>query len=104
MNGTGDGSVGQPVAVYNFSEKILEQVVHFHVMRLDGGFFLWVGSSPELSNLAVSMCSKHVNTQPAGLCFLIPSFICYTGYISDTAVTIECFTEMRKTYNLNLCN
>uniref|UniRef100_A0A3Q2P2L3 Proteasome assembly chaperone 4 n=1 Tax=Fundulus heteroclitus TaxID=8078 RepID=A0A3Q2P2L3_FUNHE len=38
---------------------ILEQVVHFHVMKLDGGFFLWVGSAPVLSNLAVSMSSKY---------------------------------------------
>lgn len=61
MDGTEDGSVGGPITVHNFSEKILEQVVHFHVMKLSSGFFLWVGSSPELSNLAVSMCSKYVN-------------------------------------------
>lgn len=61
MNGTEDGSVGESITVHNFSEKILEQVVHFHVMKLSGAFFLWVGSSPELSNLAVSMCSKYVN-------------------------------------------
>ncbi|CAG03670.1 unnamed protein product [Tetraodon nigroviridis] len=59
MDGTEDGSVGGPITVHNFSEKILEQVVHFHVMKLSSGFFLWVGSSPELSNLAVSMCSKY---------------------------------------------
>uniref|UniRef100_A0A1A8BZS4 Proteasome (Prosome, macropain) assembly chaperone 4 n=1 Tax=Nothobranchius kadleci TaxID=1051664 RepID=A0A1A8BZS4_NOTKA len=47
------------ISVHNFSEKILEQVVHFHVMKLDGGFFLWVGSAAVLSNLAVSMSSKY---------------------------------------------
>merc|ERR1712131_39946 len=52
--GTGDA-----ITVHNFSEKILEQTVHFHVMKLNGGFFLWVGSSPVLSNLAVSMSSKY---------------------------------------------
>ena len=61
MNGTENGSVGEPITVHNFSEKILEQVVHFHVMKLNSGFFLWVGSNPELSNLALSMCSKYVN-------------------------------------------
>lgn len=49
-----DGSI----SVHNFSEKILEHTVHFHVMKLSGGFFLWLGSSPVLNNLAVSMCSK----------------------------------------------
>lgn len=45
--------------MHNFSEKILEQAIHFHVMKLSGGFFLWVGSTPVLSNLAVSMSSKY---------------------------------------------
>ncbi|CAL8346485.1 unnamed protein product [Gadus morhua 'NCC'] len=27
-------------------------------MKMNGGFFLWVGASPTLSNLAVSMISK----------------------------------------------
>ncbi|XP_026856676.1 proteasome assembly chaperone 4 [Electrophorus electricus] len=48
----------EAITVYDFSEKILEQVVHFHVMKLNGGFFLWIGTSAVLSNLAVSMCSK----------------------------------------------
>lgn len=48
----------EPISVHDFSEKLLEQVVHFHVMKLRGGFFLWVGSSPVLSNVAVSMNSK----------------------------------------------
>lgn len=47
------------VAVHNFSEKLLEQLVHFHVMKLSGGFFLWVGAAPLLSNLAVSMSSRY---------------------------------------------
>ncbi|XP_035510000.1 proteasome assembly chaperone 4 [Morone saxatilis] len=54
-----NGPVFDAITVHNFSEKILEQVVHFHVMKLSGGFFLWVGSSPVLSNLAVSMSSRY---------------------------------------------
>lgn len=56
-----NGSDFSGISVHNFSDKILEQVVHFHVMKLDGGFFLWVGSAPVLSNLAVSMSSKYVS-------------------------------------------
>lgn len=59
-----NGADFRGISVHNFSEKILEQVVHFHVMKLDGGFFLWVGSAPVLSNLAVSLNSKYVSTEP----------------------------------------
>ncbi|KAG9348094.1 hypothetical protein JZ751_004119 [Albula glossodonta] len=47
------------ISIHDFSEKILEQAVHFHVMKMKGGFFLWVGTSPHLSNLAVAMSSKY---------------------------------------------
>ncbi|XP_033476838.1 proteasome assembly chaperone 4 [Epinephelus lanceolatus] len=59
MNETQNGAVSNAITVHNFSERILEQVIHFHVMKLSGGFFLWVGSSPVLSNMAVSMSSKY---------------------------------------------
>ncbi|XP_042271687.1 proteasome assembly chaperone 4 [Thunnus maccoyii] len=59
MTETQNGAVFDAISVHNFSEKILEQTVHFHVMKLSGGFFLWVGSTPVLSNLAVSMSSKY---------------------------------------------
>ncbi|KAM4549272.1 proteasome assembly chaperone 4 [Odontesthes bonariensis] len=59
MNPVQNGEDFDGITVHNFSEKILEQVVHFHVMKLSGGFFLWVGSSPVLSNLAVSMSSRY---------------------------------------------
>ncbi|KAL7396679.1 hypothetical protein ABVT39_009753 [Epinephelus coioides] len=59
MNETQNGAVSDAITVHNFSERILEQVIHFHVMKLSGGFFLWVGSSPVLSNMAVSMSSKY---------------------------------------------
>ncbi|XP_020793769.1 proteasome assembly chaperone 4 isoform X2 [Boleophthalmus pectinirostris] len=59
MSETENSASFGPISVHNFSEKILEQVVHFHVMKLNEGFFLWIGSSPVLSNLAVSMPSKY---------------------------------------------
>ncbi|XP_053496047.1 proteasome assembly chaperone 4 [Ictalurus furcatus] len=58
-NGECSGQVStEPIRTHDFSEKVLEQMVHFHVMKLTGGFFLWVGTSPVLSNLAVSMNSR----------------------------------------------
>ncbi|XP_054645199.1 proteasome assembly chaperone 4 [Dunckerocampus dactyliophorus] len=59
MNEVGNGEMLGAISIHNFSERILEQTVHFHVMKLSGGFFLWVGSSPLLSNLAVSMSSRY---------------------------------------------
>ncbi|XP_028260009.1 proteasome assembly chaperone 4 [Parambassis ranga] len=59
MSGTLNGAQFESISVHNFSERILEQVIHFHVMKLNDGFFLWVGSAPVLSNLAVSMNSKY---------------------------------------------
>ncbi|XP_061739750.1 proteasome assembly chaperone 4 [Nerophis ophidion] len=59
MNEVHNGELSNPISVHNFSERILEQTVHFHIMKLSGAFFLWIGSSPLLSNLAVSMSSKY---------------------------------------------
>ncbi|XP_051511626.1 proteasome assembly chaperone 4 isoform X2 [Myxocyprinus asiaticus] len=63
------------ITVHDFCEKILEQQVHFHVMKLSGGFFLWIGSNPVLSNLAVSIDSKYDSVP---LCTLV------LGDTSDT--------------------
>ncbi|XP_026146213.1 proteasome assembly chaperone 4-like [Carassius auratus] len=50
----------EPIVVHDFSEKIMEQLVHFHVMKFSGGFFLWIGSnSPLLSNLALALDTKY---------------------------------------------
>ncbi|XP_066435378.1 proteasome assembly chaperone 4 [Eleutherodactylus coqui] len=48
-----------PVSIHNFSDKICERLVHFHVMSLQDCFLLWVGCSARLCNLAVSMCSRY---------------------------------------------
>ena len=61
MSGAEQGDAFDAITVYNFCEKISEQTIHFHVMKMNGGFFLWVGASPTLSNLAVSMISKFVS-------------------------------------------
>ncbi|XP_028823648.1 proteasome assembly chaperone 4 [Denticeps clupeoides] len=54
----GPDDTGSGISVHRFSEKLLEQPVHFHVMKLSGGFFLWIGTAPVLSNLAVSVNSR----------------------------------------------
>ncbi|XP_077389844.1 proteasome assembly chaperone 4 [Festucalex cinctus] len=59
MSEAQNGETPDPISVHNFSERLMEQTVHFHVMKLSGGFFLWVGSSPLLSNMAVSMSSRY---------------------------------------------
>ncbi|XP_040287911.1 proteasome assembly chaperone 4 [Bufo bufo] len=46
------------ITIHNFSEKISDRLVHFHVMSLQDCFFLWVGYSATLCNLAVAMCSR----------------------------------------------
>lgn len=61
MNEMLNGVTTEGISIHNFTEKILEQVIHFHVMKLSDSFFLWVGSSPVLSSLAVSMSSKYVS-------------------------------------------
>ncbi|KAF5893805.1 proteasome assembly chaperone 4, partial [Clarias magur] len=66
------------IGVHDFSDKLLEQMVHFHVMKLSGGFFLWVGTGPVLSNLAVSMDSRY-DSMPLSTLIL--------GDSSDTTAT-----------------
>ncbi|XP_056308425.1 LOW QUALITY PROTEIN: proteasome assembly chaperone 4 [Danio aesculapii] len=48
------------ISLHDFSEKFLEQRVSFNLMKLSGGFFLWVGTATNrlISNLAVSILSR----------------------------------------------
>lgn len=54
-------AAGADVSLHNFSARLWEQLVHFHVMRLTDSLFLWVGATPHLRNLAVAMCSRYVS-------------------------------------------
>uniref|UniRef100_A0A8C5XK07 Proteasome assembly chaperone 4 n=1 Tax=Microcebus murinus TaxID=30608 RepID=A0A8C5XK07_MICMU len=59
-------SAAGDVSLHNFSARLWEQLVHFHVMRLTDSLFLWVGATPHLRNLAVAMCSRYVSaSRPA---------------------------------------
>ncbi|VCX30738.1 unnamed protein product, partial [Gulo gulo] len=52
-------AAGGEVSLHNFSARLWEQLVHFHVMRLTDSLFLWVGATPHLRNLAVAMCNRY---------------------------------------------
>lgn len=54
-------AAGGEVSLHNFSARLWEQLVHFHVMRLTDSLFLWVGATPHLRNLAVAMCNRYVS-------------------------------------------
>ncbi|XP_064453333.1 proteasome assembly chaperone 4 isoform X3 [Mirounga angustirostris] len=54
-------AAGGDVSLHNFSARLWEQLVHFHVMRLTDSLFLWVGATPHLRNLAVAMCNRYLS-------------------------------------------
>ncbi len=59
---TADIQPAQPkLSVHTFTEKILETVVHFQVAKLSESFILWVGSTPNMDNLAMAMATKFVS-------------------------------------------
>ncbi|XP_073487078.1 proteasome assembly chaperone 4 [Aquarana catesbeiana] len=49
----------RPISIHNFSDKLCDKAVHFHVMSLQDCFLVWVGFSPSLRNLAMAMCSRY---------------------------------------------
>uniref|UniRef100_A0A8C5W5L2 Proteasome assembly chaperone 4 n=1 Tax=Microcebus murinus TaxID=30608 RepID=A0A8C5W5L2_MICMU len=71
-------SAAGDVSLHNFSARLWEQLVHFHVMRLTDSLFLWVGATPHLRNLVVAMCSRY-DSNPVSTSLL--------GDTSDTTST-----------------
>ncbi|XP_034284968.1 proteasome assembly chaperone 4 [Pantherophis guttatus] len=57
------------ISLHNFCGRLAEQLVHFHAMRLQDSLFLWVGDAPELSNLAVAMCTPRDSIPATTLLF-----------------------------------
>ncbi|XP_029204660.2 proteasome assembly chaperone 4-like [Acropora millepora] len=45
--------------IHTFSDTLLDQTVHFQVLRMKDSLYIWIGSSPELSSLAVAMCTRY---------------------------------------------
>ncbi|KAM4816366.1 proteasome assembly chaperone 4 isoform X2 [Urocitellus parryii] len=66
-------AAGGDVCLHNFSARLWEQLVHFHVMRLTDSLFLWVGATPHLRNLAVAMCSRYPG-RPTNRCLSAITF------------------------------
>ncbi|XP_072929148.1 proteasome assembly chaperone 4 [Hemitrygon akajei] len=62
-NGLGTGTL----SMHDFSERLAGQSVYFHVLRMSGSFFLWVGTAPTLSNLAVAMSTRFDPTPVSSL-------------------------------------
>ena len=50
------------IMVHNFSECLLDNMVHFHVMKMKDSLFVWMGKKAELSSLSVAMCTKYSST------------------------------------------
>uniref|UniRef100_A0A8C0MQ21 Proteasome assembly chaperone 4 n=1 Tax=Canis lupus familiaris TaxID=9615 RepID=A0A8C0MQ21_CANLF len=66
-------AAGGDVSLHNFSARLWEQLVHFHVMRLTDSLFLWVGATPHLRNLAVAMCNRYTRREAVRLGHLATS-------------------------------
>ena len=45
-------------SVHNFTDKILDSDVYFHVMKMTESFYLWVGKSDRFGELSVAMTWK----------------------------------------------
>ncbi|XP_026984060.1 proteasome assembly chaperone 4 isoform X3 [Sagmatias obliquidens] len=85
MEGQGAAARGN-VSLHNFSARLWEQLVHFHVMRLTDSLFLWVGATPHLRNLSVAMCTRYVSAA-GGPWDPIPVSTALLGDVSDTTST-----------------
>lgn len=44
-----------------FSDKIMDTVVNFQVLKLKDSFYVWIGSSNKLGNVTVAMPTKFVS-------------------------------------------
>uniref|UniRef100_A0A8C3VSW9 Uncharacterized protein n=1 Tax=Catagonus wagneri TaxID=51154 RepID=A0A8C3VSW9_9CETA len=54
-HGGATASAGRDIVLYNFSVRMWEQLIHFHIMQLMDSLSLWEGPRPHLFNLTVVM-------------------------------------------------
>ena len=47
-------------SVHVFSDKVMDGVVNFQVIKMTDSFHLWIGSSAKFGDMAVSMQNKFV--------------------------------------------
>lgn len=58
-------SMIEPQLKYHvFSDKIMDTVVNFQVLKLKDSFYVWIGSSNKLGNVTVAMPTKFVSVVP----------------------------------------
>lgn len=72
-------SMIEPQLKYHvFSDKIMDTVVNFQVLKLKDSFYVWIGSSNKLGNVTVAMPTKFVSRFEL-LRYLVPTlFLGYT--------------------------
>ena len=59
------GNVIKPqLKYYLFSDKIMDTVVNFQVLKLKDSFYVWIGTSNKLGNVTVAMPTKFVSFKP----------------------------------------
>ena len=59
------GNVIEPRLKYHlFSDKIMDTVVNFQVLKLRDSFYVWIGTSNKLGNVTVAMPTKFVSFKP----------------------------------------
>ena len=49
------------LGLHKFAEQLIDQTVHFQVLKMTDSLFLWIGSSAEMGSLAVAMRTKYVS-------------------------------------------
>lgn len=58
-----NGKVPEPVeckfTVHTFSDTLLDQKVHFQILKMTDSLYVWIGTSPEMGALAVAMSTKY---------------------------------------------
>nr|XP_022321056.1 proteasome assembly chaperone 4-like [Crassostrea virginica] len=67
------GNVIEPRLKYHFfSDKIMDTVVNFQVLKLRDSFYVWIGTSNKLGNVTVAMPTKF-SSVPSGSVLLGPT-------------------------------
>ena len=50
------------IKVHEFSGKLLDSLVNFHVMKMADSLYIWIGTDPKLVNLALAMQTPYVSS------------------------------------------
>jgi hypothetical protein len=74
---------------FEFSDRLLDVVVHFFVLHMKDSFLVWIGGIPaKLTNLSMAMNTKYVST----FC------LCPFTYTDKEAMPASVFTLMMMIY------